>query len=212
MGAPLQAGAVLARTLALLWSKPIVPVNHCIGRELSHMASLPTSLSHPVTTATDIEMGRVVTGADNPVVLYVSGCNTQAISYSMGRRLPKPDPKNTVPPRCLHRVCRYHIFGETIDVAVGNCLDKFARVIGLSNDPSPGYNIEQMAKKCVTIARYPLFETEYKLCGQEQWEDDRSAICGQGNGYLTIGAAHFCGDAGKGATYRPIALKTYCFP
>lgn len=26
-------------------------------------------------------------------------------------------------------------------------MDRFARIIGLSNDPSPGYNIEQMAKK-----------------------------------------------------------------
>ena len=29
---------------------------------------------------------------------------------------------------------------------MGNCLDSFARVINLSNDPSPGYNIEQCAK------------------------------------------------------------------
>ena len=41
---------------------------------------------------------------------------------------------------------RYRIFGETIDIAVGNCLDRFARVLKLSNDPSPGYNIEQCAK------------------------------------------------------------------
>jgi len=34
-----------------------------------------------------------------------------------------------------------------IIIAIGNCLDRFARVIGLSNDPSPGYNIEQEAKK-----------------------------------------------------------------
>lgn len=33
---------------------------------------------------------------------------------------------------------RYRIFGETIDMAVGNCLDRFARVLNLSNDPSPG--------------------------------------------------------------------------
>lgn len=32
-------------------------------------------------------------------------------------------------------------------MAVGNCLDRFARALGLSNDPSPGYNIEQLAKK-----------------------------------------------------------------
>lgn len=41
---------------------------------------------------------------------------------------------------------KYCIFGETIDIAVGNCLDRFARLINLSNDPAPGYNIEQMAK------------------------------------------------------------------
>nr|NVI71614.1 putative tRNA N6-adenosine threonylcarbamoyltransferase [Cucujiformia] len=28
----------------------------------------------------------------------------------------------------------------------GNCFDRFARVLKLSNAPSPGYNIEQMAK------------------------------------------------------------------
>ena len=42
---------------------------------------------------------------------------------------------------------RYRIFGETIDIAVGSSLDRFARVITISNDPSPGYNIEQCAKE-----------------------------------------------------------------
>ena len=60
----------------------------------------------------------------NPVVLYVSGGNTQVIAYSDKR---------------------YRIFGETIDIAVGNMLDRFARTLGLSNDPSPGYSIEQLA-------------------------------------------------------------------
>lgn len=87
-----------------MYKKPIVGVNHCIGH---------------------IEMGRVVTKAENPTILYVSGGNTQVIAYSQKR---------------------YRIFGETIDIAVGNCLDRFARIIELSNDPSPGYNIEQMAK------------------------------------------------------------------
>lgn len=71
-------------------------------------------------------MGRLITGANNPTVLYVSGGNTQVIAYSRKR---------------------YRIFGETIDIAVGNCLDRFARVLKLSNAPSPGYNIEQLAKK-----------------------------------------------------------------
>jgi N6-L-threonylcarbamoyladenine synthase len=104
MGAPLRSTALCARTLSQLWGCPLVGVNHCVGH---------------------IEMGRVCTGAVNPVVLYVSGGNTQVIAYSQQR---------------------YRIFGETIDIAVGNCLDRFARVIGLSNDPSPGYNIELCAR------------------------------------------------------------------
>jgi N6-L-threonylcarbamoyladenine synthase len=105
MGAPLQSVAIAARTLSLLWNKPLVGVNHCVGH---------------------IEMGREITGAQNPVVLYVSGGNTQVIAYASQR---------------------YRIFGEALDIAVGNCLDRFARTLRISNDPAPGYNIEQMAKK-----------------------------------------------------------------
>jgi len=71
-------------------------------------------------------MGRLATNSQNPTILYVSGGNTQVIAYSEQK---------------------YRIFGETLDIAIGNCLDRFARIIGLSNDPSPGYNIEQLAKK-----------------------------------------------------------------
>lgn len=95
-------------------------------------------------------MGRLITSSPSPIVLYVSGGNTQVIAYSQQR---------------------YRIFGETLDIAVGNCLDRcvlilpsrltgsvgsrqtihsrhsFARIIGLSNDPSPGANIEKEAKK-----------------------------------------------------------------
>jgi N6-L-threonylcarbamoyladenine synthase len=33
MGAPLQSVALAARTISLLWGKPLVGVNHCVGRE-----------------------------------------------------------------------------------------------------------------------------------------------------------------------------------
>lgn len=33
MGAPLYFVAICARTLAQLWNKPIVAVNHCVARE-----------------------------------------------------------------------------------------------------------------------------------------------------------------------------------
>eukprot|EP00128_Syssomonas_multiformis_P000490 Colp12_sorted_trinity150504_noHs@24675 len=113
MGAPLVSVAVVARTLAQLWGKPLVGVNHCIGH---------------------IEMGRLITGATNPTVLYVSGGNTQVIAYSEKY---------------------YRIFGETIDIAVGNCLDRFARTLKIPNDPSPGYNIEQMAKRGKRFVELP---------------------------------------------------------
>jgi N6-L-threonylcarbamoyladenine synthase len=32
MGAPLQSVALAARTISLLWGKPMVGVNHCVGR------------------------------------------------------------------------------------------------------------------------------------------------------------------------------------
>ncbi|KAK7754169.1 putative tRNA threonylcarbamoyladenosine biosynthesis protein kae1 [Diatrype stigma] len=124
MGAPLQSVAVAARTLALLWGGlPLVGVNHCVGH---------------------IEMGRAITGAGNPVVLYVSGGNTQVIAYAERR---------------------YRIFGETLDIAVGNCLDRFARALGISNDPAPGYNIEQLAKKGGRTGR--LIDIPYAVKGMD---------------------------------------------
>ena len=113
MGAPLSVGCLVARLLSLLWKVPLVGVNHCIGH---------------------IEMGRLATGSENPVILYVSGGNTQVIAYAAQR---------------------YRIFGETIDIAVGNCLDRVARALNISNDPAPGYNIEQAAKKGKVLLELP---------------------------------------------------------
>lgn len=103
----LVVGCVVARTLALYHNKPLVPVNHCVAH---------------------IEMGRFITGAKNPIVLYASGGNTQIINRIYGK------------------TNKYKIFGETIDVAVGNCFDKIARALGLDNAPSPGFNIEKQAE------------------------------------------------------------------
>ena len=56
MGAPLQAGTVAAQVLAMTLGIPLVPVNHCVAH---------------------VEMGRSITHSKNPVILYVSGGNTQ---------------------------------------------------------------------------------------------------------------------------------------
>eukprot|EP00835_Amoeboradix_gromovi_P002344 NODE_131_length_18300_cov_0.442668.p7 type:complete len:355 gc:universal NODE_131_length_18300_cov_0.442668:4844-3780(-) len=99
----LLVGALVARTLSLIWKVPLIPVNHCVAH---------------------IEMGRIVCNSNNPVILYASGGNSQIIGYS----------KN-----------RYRIYGETIDIAVGNALDRFARSIKLPNNPAGGWWIEQLA-------------------------------------------------------------------
>lgn len=36
MGAPLVSTAIVARTVAQLWGKPMIAVNHCIGRIQKH--------------------------------------------------------------------------------------------------------------------------------------------------------------------------------
>lgn len=71
-----------------------------------------------------VEIGKLDTAAKNPVTLYVSGGNSQVIAYESGR---------------------YRIFGETLDIAIGNCLDHFGRETGLGHPGGP--IIEKLAKK-----------------------------------------------------------------
>lgn len=134
MGGPLSVFALVARTLSLLHNIPLIGVNHCVARKSARRDSVVNARRrHPcwpdqqrLYLLTDIEIARLITSSPNPIVLYVSGGNTQVIAYSQHR---------------------YRIFGETLDIAVGNCLDRFARTVGLPNDPSPGYNIEKEARK-----------------------------------------------------------------
>ncbi|KAF9618386.1 hypothetical protein IFM89_001109 [Coptis chinensis] len=53
MGAPLQVFAIVVRILSQLWKKPIVGVNHYVAH---------------------IEMERIVTGVDDPIVFIVCAC------------------------------------------------------------------------------------------------------------------------------------------
>jgi N6-L-threonylcarbamoyladenine synthase len=98
----LRIGAVFARALALKYNKPLVAVNHCIAH---------------------IEIGKLTTQAKDPVVLYLSGGNTQVIAFTEGR---------------------YRIFGETEDIPIGNALDNLAR--GLKLEMPGGPKIESLAK------------------------------------------------------------------
>lgn len=70
-----------------------------------------------------IEVGRWKTNAEDPVTLYVSGANSQVLAYRAGR---------------------YRVFGETLDIGVGNALDKFARFAKLSHPGGP--KVEELAE------------------------------------------------------------------
>jgi glycoprotease/Kae1 family metallohydrolase len=70
-----------------------------------------------------LEIGQSV-GAKDPVLLYASGANTQVIAFTAGK---------------------YRVFGETLDMGIGNFIDGFARHCGI---PFPGGpEIEKKALK-----------------------------------------------------------------
>jgi len=78
-----------------------------------------------------LEIGETV-GAKDPVMLYASGANTQIIAYEAGR---------------------YRIFGETLDLGVGNFIDSFARFAGLGFPGGP--KIQELAKKSDNFIELP---------------------------------------------------------
>ena len=111
LGPALRTVATASRSLSFMLNKPIVGVNHCIGH---------------------VEIGKLTTGAIDPVTLYVSGGNTQIIAYDSGK---------------------YRVFGETLDIAMGNCLDQFSRSVGLGHPGGP--KVEEMAKKSDKYIKLP---------------------------------------------------------
>jgi universal protein Kae1 len=107
LGPCLRTGATVARALASYLNVPLVGVNHCIAH---------------------IEIGKLKTGAKDPVTLYVSGGNTIISAFDSGR---------------------YRVFGETLDIALGNCLDVFAREAGLRQAQSKPFGavVEDLAAR-----------------------------------------------------------------
>lgn len=98
----LHVGKNFTNKLAQKLSIPFVGVNHCVAH---------------------LEIGKLTTKAKNPVLLYVSGANTQVIAYESGK---------------------YRVFGETLDMGTGNFIDTFAREIGLGFPGGP--KIAELAK------------------------------------------------------------------
>ena len=78
-----------------------------------------------------LEIGRI-TGAKDPVLLYASGANTQIISYSSGK---------------------FRVFGETLDIGIGNFIDSFARAAGMGFPGGP--KIAELAEKSKNYIELP---------------------------------------------------------
>ncbi len=111
LGPCLRVGAVVARSLSSFYNIPIYPVNHALGH---------------------IELGKLLTGAKNPLVLLVSGGHTMLLAFMIGR---------------------WRVFGETLDITLGQLLDQFGRALGYA---SPcGKQIEELAAKTPNYISLP---------------------------------------------------------
>jgi universal protein Kae1 len=93
-----------------------------IARYLSLKYKKPlVGVNHPLA---HVEIAKLMTGSKDPVIVYCSGGNTQIIALTGGK---------------------YRIFGETLDIPIGNAFDVLARSLGLEMPGGP--RIEELAKK-----------------------------------------------------------------
>ncbi|MFQ5531982.1 MAG: KEOPS complex N(6)-L-threonylcarbamoyladenine synthase Kae1 [Candidatus Nanoarchaeia archaeon] len=108
------------------------------AKELSRKLKKPlVSVNHCIA---HLEIGNI-TRAKDPVLLYASGANTQVIAFASGK---------------------YRVFGETLDIGVGNFIDNFARYAGIGFPGGPG--IEALALKG---NRKNYIELPYRVKGMD---------------------------------------------
>ncbi|MHA1732234.1 MAG: bifunctional N(6)-L-threonylcarbamoyladenine synthase/serine/threonine protein kinase [Promethearchaeota archaeon] len=126
VGRALDVAGISARDLSLVAFSRGPGLGAClrigavVGRTLSQALGIPlVGVNHCVA---HVEIGRLERGMDDPLALYVSGGNTIVTAFENGR---------------------YQVFGETLDVAVGNMIDAFARKAGIPHPGGP--KIEQLA-------------------------------------------------------------------
>jgi N6-L-threonylcarbamoyladenine synthase len=107
----------------------------CLLEGLRFAKHLCEKLKKPLVTVNHciahLEIGKI-TGAKDPIMLYASGANTQIIAYSSGK---------------------YRIFGETLDLGVGNFIDTFAREIKIGFPGGP--KIQELAKQSKNYVEIP---------------------------------------------------------
>ena len=101
----------------------------CLRTAATAARALSLSIDKPILgvnhCVAHLEIGRgTINNCNDPVLLYTSGANTQVIAFAEGK---------------------YRVFGETLDIGIGNCLDKFGRTVGLGFPSGP--KIEKLALK-----------------------------------------------------------------
>ena len=91
-----------------------------------------------------ISIGTRTTEAENPTTLYISGGNSQILDLRSGR---------------------YRVVGETLDIALGNALDKLARKLGYPHPGGP--EIEKLAEQTDEIIEmsYPIKGMDFSFSG-----------------------------------------------
>ncbi len=106
-----------------------------------------------------IEIGKALTGCKDPIVVFTSGANCQIIGFENGK---------------------YRVFGETLDMGIGNVLDTFGREIGLGFPAGPvldkwyfeGKYIElPYTVKGMDLAFSGLLTSAKRLVGKENEKD-----------------------------------------
>ncbi|MEM0372306.1 MAG: KEOPS complex N(6)-L-threonylcarbamoyladenine synthase Kae1 [archaeon] len=88
----------------------------CLSAGLRFAKTLGKPLISVNHCVAHIEIGRLLGKMEDPLNVYVSGGNTQIAGYENGR---------------------YRVYGETLDIGIGNAIDKFARGIGLEMPGGP---------------------------------------------------------------------------
>lgn len=100
---------------------PCLLVGMEFAKVLAKQLGVPlVSVNHCVA---HLEIGEAC-GASDPVMLYASGANTQVIAYQAGK---------------------YRVFGETLDLGVGNFIDTIGRTMKLGFPAGP--KIEKLAEE-----------------------------------------------------------------
>ncbi len=109
---------------------PCLRIGAGIARTLAQKLHIPiVGINHCIG---HIEIGRKFCNSYDPLTLYVSGGNTIISAFETGR---------------------YQIFGETLDIAVGNMIDMVGRDLGLPHPGGP--KIEKLALQSSNYIELP---------------------------------------------------------